>query len=93
VPHMGWNRVRLVRDCALFKDVPPESEFYFVHSFYPKPAEEFVIGVTGYGEEFCSVHGRDGLWATQFHPEKSGRPGLQILKNFNDYCMERSRAV
>ena len=51
-----------------------------------------MIGTTGYGLEFCSVHGRDGLWATQFHPEKSGRPGLKMLANFYAYCRETAHA-
>jgi len=88
VPHMGWNRVALKKDCPLFKEIPPEAEFYFVHSYYPAPKQQFVIGETKYGESFCSVHGRTGLWAVQFHPEKSGTPGLALLKNFHDYCLE-----
>lgn len=89
VPHMGWNSVE-VRDPGdrLFRGVEPGSEFYFVHSYYPAPAEEYVLGTTTYGVEFCSYHGREGLWAVQFHPEKSGRPGLALLKNFADYCLE-----
>ena len=54
-----------------------------------EPDPTFVIATTTYGKEFCSVYGRDGLWATQFHPEKSGRPGLTILRNFYDYCEAR----
>lgn len=88
IPHMGWNTVRLVRPCRLFEGIDPESEFYFVHSYYPVPAPEYVIGTTWYGTEFCSVHGRDGLWSVQFHPEKSGRPGLRLLANFFAYCQE-----
>lgn len=92
IPHMGWNTVRLHRDCRLFDGIDPESEFYFVHSYYPVPEPEYVIGTTGYGLEFCSVHGREGLWATQFHPEKSGRPGLKMLANFYAYCRETAHA-
>ncbi|MGE4553459.1 MAG: imidazole glycerol phosphate synthase subunit HisH [Desulfovibrionaceae bacterium] len=88
VPHMGWNRVELKQPCRLFDGIDPRSEFYFVHSYYPAPREEFVIGATSYGREFCSIHGRDGLWAVQFHPEKSGGPGLHLLKNFHAYCRE-----
>ncbi|THB67337.1 MAG: imidazole glycerol phosphate synthase subunit HisH, partial [Desulfovibrio sp.] len=89
VPHMGWNRITLVReDCHLFRGIDPESEFYFVHSYYPSPKPDYVIGTTFYGRPFCSVHGAPGLWAVQFHPEKSGRPGLKILKNFYEYCRE-----
>ncbi|MGE4297315.1 MAG: imidazole glycerol phosphate synthase subunit HisH [Desulfovibrionaceae bacterium] len=92
VPHMGWNSVELERDCALFKNIPVEAEFYFVHSYYPNPSPEYVIGRTTYGQTFCSVHGSPGLWAVQFHPEKSGRPGLKLLENFYAYCKEAANA-
>ena len=88
IPHMGWNKVTLSRPCELFDGIAPEAEFYFVHSYYPVPAPEYVIGVTEYGLPFCSMHGRKGLWAVQFHPEKSGRPGLALLRNFAAYCGE-----
>ncbi|WP_029894489.1 imidazole glycerol phosphate synthase subunit HisH [Desulfohalovibrio reitneri] len=88
VPHMGWNSLEIKRPTRLLEGIEPEANFYFVHSYYPVPDEEYVLAVTDYGVEFCSVHGRDGLWATQFHPEKSGRPGLRILNNFHDYCLE-----
>lgn len=88
VPHMGWNQVDLVKECELFDGIDPNADFYFVHSYFPAPKEEFVIGTTRYGIDFCSIHGRKGLWAVQFHPEKSGRPGLQMLKNFYTYCQE-----
>lgn len=89
VPHMGWNKVALKNaDEPLFRDIDSDSEFYFVHSYYPAPADEFVLGSTTYGTEFCSFHGREGLWAVQFHPEKSGRPGLKLLANFAQYCKE-----
>ena len=88
IPHMGWNRVRLGKPCRLFDGIEPDAEFYFVHSYYPVPQPEFVIGETDYGLTFCSVHGRDKLWAVQFHPEKSGRPGLALLRNFAAYCQE-----
>ncbi len=92
IPHMGWNTVQLQRPCRLFAGIDPASEFYFVHSYYPVPAPEFVLGTTFYGLEFCSVHGRDGLWSVQFHPEKSGRPGLRLLRNFFAYCQEVGHA-
>ncbi|QGY41021.1 imidazole glycerol phosphate synthase subunit HisH [Pseudodesulfovibrio cashew] len=88
VPHMGWNQVNLHKECRLFKDIDPASDFYFVHSYYPAPGDQFVIGTTRYGIDFCSIHGREGLWAVQFHPEKSGRPGLKLLDNFYNYCLE-----
>ncbi|NJB67029.1 glutamine amidotransferase [Desulfobaculum xiamenense] len=93
VPHMGWNSVT-PRDPQerLFRGIEPGSEFYYVHSYYPAPAPEYVLATTTYGIEFCAMHGREGLWATQFHPEKSGRPGLRLLANFHDYCLEVKNA-
>lgn len=92
IPHMGWNTITLRQHCRLFDGIDAQSEFYFVHSYYPAPDPDYVIGTTTYGLDFCSVHGRDGLWATQFHPEKSGRPGLQMLANFYTYCQEAAHA-
>ncbi len=86
IPHMGWNSLKHKEKCLLFKGVPEEAEFYFVHSYFVRPEPSLVIATTYYGQEFCSVYGRDGLWAIQFHLEKSGTPGLKILQNFYDYC-------
>lgn len=83
IPHMGWNSVHFQREHPVFQGVPAEAEFYFVHSYYPAPASDsIVLGVTDYGIKFCSVLAEKNLVAMQFHPEKSGRPGLQILQNF-----------
>ena len=83
VPHMGWNQVRLKRVHPVLSGVAPESEFYFVHSFYPAPVgDDTIIGTTDHGITFTSVLGEKNLFAVQFHPEKSGPPGLTILKNF-----------
>ena len=83
VPHMGWNGVELKRRHPLFEGVDAESEFYFVHSYFPAPADsEKVLGETYYGIRFTSVLMAKNLVAMQFHPEKSGRPGLRILANF-----------
>ncbi len=83
VPHMGWNEVTQVREHPIFDDIPDGSYFYFVHSYYPDPEDEsLVVGKTTYGVEFASVIARDGLVATQFHPEKSGKVGLQLYRNF-----------
>ncbi len=89
IPHMGWNGIKLQQDSLLLQNVPVDAEFYFVHSYYVQPSAELVIATTYYGMEFCSIYGRDGLWALQFHLEKSGEPGLQILKNFYAYCVEK----
>ena len=83
IPHMGWNNVEFRRSHPVFSDISSEAEFYFVHSYYPAPSDESaVLGVTDYGIKFCSVLAVKNLVAMQFHPEKSGRPGLQILRNF-----------
>jgi len=80
---MGWNEVTQVREHPIFDDIPDGSYFYFVHSYYPDPEDEsLVVGKTTYGVEFASVIARDGLVATQFHPEKSGKVGLQLYRNF-----------
>lgn len=83
VPHMGWNKMALKKSHPLFKDISPEHEFYFVHSYYARPKEEgHIVAETEYGIIFCSVAARNNFVAVQFHPEKSGRPGLKILENF-----------
>lgn len=87
IPHMGWNQVRFVRPHPVFADLPEGAEFYFVHSYYPDPKDAgAVIGWTDYGIRFCAAIARKNLVAVQFHPEKSGRPGLRILANFS--CWE-----
>ncbi len=86
IPHMGWNSLNHKKECLLFEGVPSDAEFYFVHSYFVKPQADLIIATTHYGQEFCSVYGRDGLWAIQFHLEKSGAPGLKILQNFSNYC-------
>ena len=83
VPHMGWNRVRIVQPHPIFENIPDGSYFYFVHSYYPRPDDAaIVIGETEYGVTFASVVGRDNVVATQFHPEKSGATGLRMYENF-----------
>lgn len=86
VPHIGWNQVEIVRPHSLLNENQSGDEFYFVHSYYVVPTDERdVYGVTEYGSPFCSVLGRDNLFATQFHLEKSGRLGLRILKEFSSW--------
>lgn len=83
IPHMGWNRVEFARPHPVFAGLPAEAEFYFVHSYYPAPADDrWIIGRTDYGLRFCAAIAHENLVAVQFHPEKSGAPGLQILANF-----------
>ena len=86
VPHMGWNTVRLTKKPPVFGDIPDESYFYFVHSFYVKPEDrEIVAGTTEYGSAFTSMVWKDNIVATQFHPEKSQDLGLKILKGFGEF--------
>ena len=92
IPHMGWNSLHSRKETALLRNVPADAEFYFVHSYYVEPQPHTVLATTVYGREFCSIFGREGLWAVQFHLEKSGRPGLQLLQNFYDHCKGASHA-
>lgn len=88
VPQMGWNRVRqvagaLARVHPVWADVPQDSYFYFVHSYYTVPAEAaHSAAVTEYGTVFTCALARDNIFATQFHPEKSAQHGLLLYKNF-----------
>jgi imidazole glycerol-phosphate synthase subunit HisH len=84
IPQIGWNQIEITRpDCPLFRDVKSGSYVYFVHSFYPQPVDKSIIATqTDYGGNFASAIWRDNVFATQFHPEKSQRIGLQLLKNF-----------
>ena len=87
VPQMGWNRVRQKRHGGVahpvWAGVPDDSYFYFVHSFYARPADPaHVAGDTDYGEPFAAAIARDNIFATQFHPEKSAEHGLALYRNF-----------
>ncbi|HUZ02830.1 MAG TPA: imidazole glycerol phosphate synthase subunit HisH [Thermomicrobiaceae bacterium] len=94
VPHMGWNQVRQVVDSPLFDGIPDLAEFYFVHSFYIDPADAaWTGGVTEYGVGFTSAVIRGNVMGTQFHPEKSGRWGLQLLANFARIVVEPTALI
>ncbi len=83
VPHMGWNQLALRSPCPLFAGLSEGVYCYFVHSYYVVPRDRAVIAAeTSYPSAFCSMIWRDNLFATQFHPEKSQRDGLRMLKNF-----------
>jgi imidazole glycerol-phosphate synthase subunit HisH len=87
VPHMGWNRIELRRPHPLFDGVPSENEFYFVHSYYLMPASgEHVLAVSRHGIEFASAFAVGNFAAVQFHPEKSGPLGLDILARFASWA-------
>ncbi len=83
VPQMGWNRVQQTTDHPLWKGIPDNSHFYFVHSFYATPQNDaHIAGTTEYGLTFCCAVAHENLFATQFHPEKSADAGLQLYENF-----------
>lgn len=83
VPQMGWNQVRLTADHPVWKNVPDMSWFYFVHSYYAVPKDSSLIaGMTNYGIDVTVAVGRDNVFATQFHPEKSAATGILLYKNF-----------
>src|SRR5256714_8194192 len=82
VPHMGWNEVGWTADHPVVRGIPSGTRFYFVHSFAADPAPELVIGETEHGRTFASVVARGSMFATQFHPEKSGDPGLALYESF-----------
>ena len=86
VPHMGWNTVKIIRKPPILKDIDDEKFFYFVHSYYVMPTDNNLIATTtDYGVTFASMVWRDNIFATQFHPEKSQKLGLKILKNFTEF--------
>ncbi len=83
VPQIGWNRVRLIREHPLFKGIGDGNYFYFVNSYYPKPHDpQLVLATAEYGVEFCAALAWQNVMATQFHVEKSGEAGLEVLNNF-----------
>jgi glutamine amidotransferase len=84
IPQIGWNQVNIVRsECPLYRGIRSGSYVYFVHSFFPQPADASLAATeTTYGQTFASSVWRDNVYATQFHPEKSQSVGLQLLKNF-----------
>ena len=86
IPHMGWNQVEITQNHLLLKGIKSNENFYFVHSFASKEANQNeIFSKTFHGEIFNSAVGKDNIFATQFHPEKSGKSGLMILKNFLDW--------
>ncbi|MCL2282009.1 MAG: imidazole glycerol phosphate synthase subunit HisH [Fibromonadales bacterium] len=83
IPHIGWNQVNFIKEHPIFKGIPNNSNFYFVHSYHPSLNREFIYGTTTYGSQtFPSLIGKDNIIAAQFHLEKSGELGLKVLSNF-----------
>jgi len=92
IPHMGWNQITPLRsDLPIFVNIPLDAYFYFAHSYYVEPQDtQGVAATTDYGSPYCSVIATEQVWGTQFHPEKSGVVGLQLLKNFVDWIHAKS---
>lgn len=83
VPHMGWNSVRVLKQCELTMEIPDGEHFYFVHSYYCRPEEVSVtVAETEYGVPFPAMVAKGAVFGTQFHPEKSGKAGLVVIRNF-----------
>lgn len=85
IPQIGWNAVKIIKPHPVFEGIENNSEFYFVHSYYPACNDKnYIIGQTEYAEAvFASAAGEENLAAVQFHPERSGRIGLKLLENFS----------
>ena len=81
VPQMGWNTIRVKREMEFTQGLPGESWVYYLHSYYPDTKGDWVLATTRYGAEFPAVIGQKNIVGTQFHPEKSGAAGAQILRN------------
>jgi glutamine amidotransferase len=94
VPQIGWNQLEDINSsCPLLRGIPSGSYVYFVHSFFPRPADPSIIATrTTYGETFASAVWRDNVYATQFHPEKSQQVGLQLLENFIEIVNAHNRS-
>jgi glutamine amidotransferase len=86
IPHMGWNYILAKQKSKLFNGMPEEPRFYFVHSYHLSADDEsFVLATTNYGYEFPSIVIKDNIIGAQFHPEKSHKFGMQLLKNFVEH--------
>jgi glutamine amidotransferase len=92
IPHMGWNLVGLPEDMDLFAGLGNEKHFYFAHSFYAEAKDAGTkIAYTDYGFELAASVQKANIYGTQFHPEKSGKAGLKVLKNFYDICKKAEK--
>jgi len=92
LPHMGWNQLRRVRPSALLEGLPPDSYFYFAHSYAAMSAGEAAVAMCDHCEPFVAVLERGNVFAVQFHPEKSGSTGARVLANFIAAGNPRGRA-
>jgi glutamine amidotransferase len=85
IPHVGWNNLSFTNHSPLFEEIPDNSDFYFVHSYYFDADDTYVTGVCDYGTRFIASVQKENIFATQFHPEKSQKHGLEIIKNFSKF--------
>jgi len=89
VPHMGWNRLLIKRHAPIFDGIADGAMMYFAHSYHVVPADEMLVATrTDYGVEFVSAIWKENVFGLQFHPEKSGAAGLQILRNYSKLCLK-----
>ena len=86
VPHMGWNKINIIKNSKILQGINSDTWMYFVHSFKFNNDLKITDSVSSYGEIFSASINKDNIFATQFHPEKSSKIGLTILKNFADLC-------
>lgn len=86
VPQIGWNRVEKNKNNLLFKNIPNNTYFYFVNSYYVNTKDSYIVAKTLYGENFASSVQKKNFYGVQFHPEKSGKIGLKLLNNFCTLC-------
>ncbi|MDT2757433.1 imidazole glycerol phosphate synthase subunit HisH [Enterococcus asini] len=84
VPHIGWNPIRIKQENPLLKYVNDQDQFYYVHSFYATDCEENLVATSDYGVEITGIVAKDNVYGTQFHPEKSGKVGLALLRAFGE---------
>jgi glutamine amidotransferase len=83
VPHMGWNNIQIQRENRLFREIEDNAYFYFVHSYFIESDPDYSIADCSYGQTFCASLQRNNFFGVQFHPEKSGEHGAQLLLNFS----------
>ena len=88
LPHIGWNTVKVKQNSMMFQSIPDGTSFYFLHSYHVRMPELHVLATCHYGEEFTAAAEADNLWSVQFHPEKSHRAGLRLLRNWLNWSKQ-----
>ena len=92
IPHVGWNNLK-IKENSMFSglDSSIDLDFYFVHSYYANTSDQYITSTFEYGKEFTASVRKNNIWGTQFHPEKSQKNGMHLLRNFISFCKENSR--